>query len=157
MLSDLPYFNTATDFTDIDAAWDTWLQHYNKSVSGCVPQVNVRKSNAPMWFDSEVRHMSSKKNIVWKIAKASDLKEDWDKFKKIRNKLKSLLKKKYSCFVANLEKYQKVILKYSGPFLEIKRKVNHYLVKFKTILLALQTHKARRVCLTTILNLYLSK
>ena len=38
MLADLPYFNTATDVTDIDAAWDTWLQHYNTSVSECVPQ-----------------------------------------------------------------------------------------------------------------------
>ena len=37
LLSDLPYFNTATDVTNIDAAWDTWLQHYNKSVSECVP------------------------------------------------------------------------------------------------------------------------
>ena len=27
LLRDLPYFNTATDVTDIDAAWDTWLQH----------------------------------------------------------------------------------------------------------------------------------
>ena len=79
LLSDIPYFNTATDVTDIDAAWDTWLQHYNKSVSECVPQVNVRKSNAPPWFDSEVRHMSSTKNYVWKIAKTSDLKgTPWD-------------------------------------------------------------------------------
>ena len=44
LLSDLHYFNTATDVTDIDAAWDTWLQHNNKSVSECVPKVNVRKS-----------------------------------------------------------------------------------------------------------------
>ena len=107
LLSDLPYFNTATDVTNIDAAWDTWLQHYNKSVSECVQQVNVRKSNAPPWFDSEVRHMSSKKNNVWKIAKASDLKEDWDKFKKIRNKLKSVLRKKYRCFVDNLGEMSK--------------------------------------------------
>ena len=87
MLSNLPYFNTATDVTDIAAAWDTWLQHYNKSVSECVPQVSVRKTNAPPWFDSEVRHMSSKKN-VWEIAKASDLEEDWNRFKKVRNELK---------------------------------------------------------------------
>ena len=52
-----PYFNTATYVTDIDAAWDTWLQHYNKSVSECVPLVDVRKSDAPPRFDSEVRHM----------------------------------------------------------------------------------------------------
>ena len=76
LLSDLPYFNTATEVTNIDAAWDTWLQHHNRSVSECVPQVNVRKSNAPPWFDCEVRHVSSKKNNVGKIAKASDLKED---------------------------------------------------------------------------------
>ena len=52
LLSDLPYFNTATDVTDIDAAWDTWLQHYNTSLSECVPQVSVRESNASLWFDS---------------------------------------------------------------------------------------------------------
>ena len=98
-----------------------------------------------------------KKTNLWKIAKASDLKEDWDKFRKIRNKLKSVLRKKYRCFVDNLGEMLKVILKDSGLFLELKRKVNHYLVKFKTILLALRTIKARRVCLTTILNLYLSK
>ena len=34
-----------------------------------------------------------KKKNVWKIAKASDLKGDWDKFK-ARNKLKSVLRKK---------------------------------------------------------------
>ena len=87
LLSDLPYFNTATHVTDIDAAWDTWLQHYNKSVSECVPQVYVRKSNALRGSTPKL-YMSSKKNIVWKIAKASDLKEDWDKFKKIRNNFK---------------------------------------------------------------------
>ena len=76
LLSDLPHFKTATDVTDIDAAWDTWLQHYNKSVSECVPQVNVRKFNAHPWFDCEVRQMLSNKKNVWKIAKASDLKED---------------------------------------------------------------------------------
>ena len=54
LLSDLPYFNSATNATDIDVAWDTWLQHYNNSVSECVPQVNVRKSNVPPRFDSEV-------------------------------------------------------------------------------------------------------
>ena len=47
LLSDLPYFDTATEVTNIDAAWDTLLQHYNKSVSECVPQVNVRKSIRP--------------------------------------------------------------------------------------------------------------
>ena len=98
-----------------------------------------------------------KKKNLWKIAKASDLKEDWDKFRNTRNKLKSVLRKKYRCFVGNLGEMLKVILNDSGLFLEIKQKVNHYLVKFKTILLALRTLKARRVCLTTILNLYLSK
>ena len=66
LLSNLPYFNIATDVTDIYATWDTWLRHYNKSVSECVPQVNVRKSNALPWFDSEVRHMSSKKRMCVK-------------------------------------------------------------------------------------------
>ena len=42
------------------------------------------------------------KKDVWKIAKASDLREDWDKFKKARNKLKSVLKKKYRYFVDKL-------------------------------------------------------
>ena len=48
LLSDLPYFNTVTDVTDTGEAWDTWLQYNNKSVSQCVPQVSVQKSNAPL-------------------------------------------------------------------------------------------------------------
>ena len=44
---------------------------------------------------------------MWKIAKASDLKEDWGKFRKIRQKLKSVLRKKYRCFVDNFGEMQK--------------------------------------------------
>ena len=51
--------------------------------------------------------MSSKTKNVWKIAKVSDLKEDLYKFKKVRTKLKSVLRKEYRYFVDNLGEMSK--------------------------------------------------
>ena len=49
LLSNLPHFNSNVDVTDIYAAWDTSLHHYNKAVIECAPQVklHVRKCKAP--------------------------------------------------------------------------------------------------------------
>ena len=51
-----------TDSIDVDVAWVSWLQCYDEAVKACVPEITIRKSNLPLWFDSEVRLLKIKKN-----------------------------------------------------------------------------------------------
>ena len=59
--------------------------------------------------------------------------------------MKSVLREKHIYFADNLGEMLKSNSNRFWSFFRNKTKVKHYLVRFKTILLALQTHKVRRV------------
>ena len=50
-----------TDNIDVDLAWESWLQSYDDVVKACAPDITVRKSNLPPWFNSAVRCLKIKK------------------------------------------------------------------------------------------------
>lgn len=91
-----------TDCTDIDTAWSKWREAVESRIDKCVPQVEVKDSTAPPWFDSEIRHLFNLKTTIWKKAKKSNKPSHWAKFRKIRNELKSAMSRSYKEYIQNL-------------------------------------------------------
>ncbi|KAI8517823.1 hypothetical protein Bbelb_038400 [Branchiostoma belcheri] len=67
-----------------------------------VPSRKLKVSTSPPWIDGEVRNLQNKKRTAWKRAKRSDSPSHWEKFRKLRNKLKNLLSAKYNKYLVSL-------------------------------------------------------
>ena len=73
-----------TDKIDVDIAWLSWLQFYDDTVKACVPEITIRKSNLPPWFNSEVRRLKIKKKQAWTKATKFNRAHHWEKFRNVR-------------------------------------------------------------------------
>jgi hypothetical protein len=87
---------------DVHVAWSNWLSTVTDIVEQHVPKVLIRDNKFPEWFDKEVIHLRTKKNSAWRRARFNNTPESWSKFKKIRNNLVSLVRKKHAQFMCNL-------------------------------------------------------
>ena len=76
---------------DINSACSRWTNQFLKLINKFVPCCKVRNINSPPWIDGEVVHLSNKKDTAHRKAINKDTPEAWDKYKKLRNKLRNLI------------------------------------------------------------------
>ena len=79
---------------DVDSQWDYWKKMFNDIVGFHVPskKARVRKKTLP-WITRDIRVMMRARSFYYTKAKKSRRVEDWEQFKKIRNRLTSCLRR----------------------------------------------------------------
>ena len=79
---------------DVDSQWDYWKKMFNDIVGLHVPskKARVRKKTLP-WITRDIRVMMRARSFYYTKAKKSRRVEDWEQFKKIRNRLTSCLRR----------------------------------------------------------------
>lgn len=94
-----PLTSIVNDCTDVEHAWKLWLETVTNVVESCVPKLTIRDCTAPPWVDAEVRHLQQLKRTAWRNAKRNN---KWAKFRRVRNKLKSVTRMKQRQFLKGL-------------------------------------------------------
>ena len=55
----------------------------------------------PPRIDAEVRHLSNVKLTAWRMAKRDNSPTHWVKYRRLRNRLKTMVNNKYARFIEN--------------------------------------------------------
>ena len=83
------------DDVSIGCVWNNWKRVFFKAVHNNIPSRAIKsKGNVP-WITSEIRKLFHKRKRLWKEAKSIQLESDWNKYKVLRNKVKSELSKSF--------------------------------------------------------------
>ena len=93
-------FSEVCNAIDVNSSWSNFTHIFVSILDRNIPKVKVKDSTSPAWIDSEVRHLQKKKYTAWKRAKKSDSANHWAKFRKLRNRLKNLISRKYDDYIA---------------------------------------------------------
>ena len=111
-LDDVKYIDmlNQTDWMDIvttlplDEAADTFSEKLMEIVSKCVPIkiIKVRENDAP-WMTEEIRTFAAKKLRIHTIAKILNSAWCWNLFRRIRNDLTTLIRKRKEDYMSELE------------------------------------------------------
>ena len=88
----------------LNEACDLFTKVFMDFVNACIPRktIQVRQNDKP-WYDSFVRNFSRKRDRMKSIAMKSGKMGDWEKYKKLRNKVNNLKKQAKENFYTNLE------------------------------------------------------
>ena len=70
---------------------------YNK-----IPQITIRKGHSQAWVDHEALAQICKKDHALKAAKKHRTNDLWTKFKQIRNRLRNLMSRKHTDYIATM-------------------------------------------------------
>ncbi len=84
---------------DIDQICTSWTDTLTRLIKQYIPIIKIKKNNTPPWIDGDILKFSKKKEAARRKALRLDTAAAWTKFKKLRNKLKSLINKKYSAYI----------------------------------------------------------
>ena len=102
-LDSLSLTTTIESAPDVNSAWVSWLVQVEQAVKNNVPLIRLKSTNSPPWFDSECIDLSKKKDTAYrKACKKKTNISLWEKYKSLRNSLKSLLNLKHNQFICNL-------------------------------------------------------
>ena len=88
-------------------AWDFMLNQITSVIDDMCPikRMRIREGNEP-WLTNELREMILDKNRAWRSAKKSGSDEDWVKAKRLRNDIKTLLRRARADFIqSELERH----------------------------------------------------
>ncbi|XP_066270906.1 uncharacterized protein [Branchiostoma lanceolatum] len=107
---------------DVDPAWQSWHSTVSTAVDKFVPCRQLKDSTVPPWIDSDVRQLQNRKSTAWRKAKRTNSSSHWAKFRKLRNKLKNLLSKKYNTYLSSPSSTLKESPKQFWAFVRAKSK-----------------------------------
>ena len=84
------------DDVSIDCVWNNnYWKCLFKAVHNNIPSRAIKSKRNVPWITSEIRKLFHKRKRLWKKAKSTQLESDWNKYKVLRNKVKSELSKGY--------------------------------------------------------------
>lgn len=78
---------------NIDLQWNKWKNVFFGALNKNIPKIKFKPRRNVHWITSSIRRLLHKRKRLWKRAKVSQLQSDWDKYKIIRNKVKSEMNK----------------------------------------------------------------
>ena len=87
------------DCKDINVCCSYWTDTITKFVNKHIPKIKTKNSNTPPWIDGDVLNLSNRKETARRRANKVNTDQSWTKYKKLRNKLKSLTKSKYLNYI----------------------------------------------------------
>lgn len=80
---------------NIKQMWNKWKELFFAAVHNNIRKQHLNKKKNVPWLTSAIRRLFRKRKRLWKKAKFSQLKSDWDKYRQCRNKVKSELNKSH--------------------------------------------------------------
>ncbi len=87
---------------DLNICCSHWTDTLNYLVNKNIPKIKLRNSNTPPWIDGDVINLSNRKETARRRANSTNSEQSWNKYKKLRNKLKSLTKSKYLNYINDI-------------------------------------------------------
>ncbi len=84
---------------DIDQICTSWTDILTGFIKNHIPTIKIKNVNTPPWIDGDILKLSKKKENARQKALRLDTEANWNKLKKLRNQLKSLINKKYSDYI----------------------------------------------------------
>ena len=94
-LSHVSWDTILNDDVSIDCVWNNWKRVFFKAVHNNIQTRAIKSKRNVPWITSEIRKLFHKRKRLWKKAKSTQLESDWNKYKVLRNKVKSELGKSY--------------------------------------------------------------
>ena len=94
-LSHVSWDTILNDDVSIDCVWNNWKRVFFKAVHNNIPSRAIKSKRNVPWITSEIRKLFHKGRRLWKEAKSIQLESDWNKYKVLRNKVKSELSKSF--------------------------------------------------------------
>ncbi|XP_074606425.1 uncharacterized protein LOC141859465 [Acropora palmata] len=95
-LSHVSWDTILNDDVSIDCVWNNnYWKCLFKAVHNNIPSRAIKSKRNVPWITSEIRKLFHKRKRLWKKAKSTQLESDWNKYKVLRNKVKSELSKGY--------------------------------------------------------------
>ena len=90
------------DSNDIEGSWSRWKKSFLSRIEAFIPRRKPRKFVTPPWVDGEVLHAIRKKNTVRKKAIQRDSSLLWDKFRRLRQEVKYLVRAKRVSYLQDI-------------------------------------------------------
>ena len=82
--------------------WSEWFRLCSEAIDNYVPKYVVKDSSGAAWVDKELRQLQADILKKHRRAKPTDNTEDWENYRKIRNKVKSMCRSKHKLFIQDL-------------------------------------------------------
>ena len=101
-LSNIPWDAILNDNDTMEEVWLNWKSAFFKAVENNVPSKKITSRQNVPWITSDIHELFHKRKRLWKKAKSTQLDVDWNKYKSLRNKVKSELNKSYYQHVHSL-------------------------------------------------------
>lgn len=89
--------NTRID--NVSLACSTWTSKVIEIAKLFIPKIRLKNPNSPPWIDGEILLLSRKKERLRRKALQSNNPNTWAAYRRARNKLRSLVNKKYDHYV----------------------------------------------------------
>ena len=84
---------------DVNLCCTHWTDTLAKFIDKHIPKIKIKNSNTPPWIDGDVLNLSNHKESARRRANLVNTDQSWAKYKKLRNKLKTLTKSKYLNYI----------------------------------------------------------
>ena len=85
--------------SDISQACEQWTVTFREIIDKYIPRHKIKNINSPPWIDGDVLHLSNKKETAHRKAIKKNTPESWNKYKRLRNKLRNLVDFKYDKYI----------------------------------------------------------
>ena len=86
----------------VDSAWELWLSSFFACLKSSVPCCTVRKSNFYPWISAEIVKEIKKRDRLFRKCNSQPSVDRWEKYRKMRNRVKKLIHNSYRKFIWNL-------------------------------------------------------
>jgi exonuclease III len=80
-------------------AWTTTLVNL---INKCIPKITLKKDHTAPWIDLDVIKLLRKKDSALRTAKKHDTQNAWNKFTRLRNRLKNLISHKHKEYLTDI-------------------------------------------------------
>ena len=82
---------------DVNNAWNNVG---NSIITLYIPLFRLKNINSPPWIDGEVIALSKRKETARKKARRTDSPQAWASYKRLRNSLRTLTRRKYNEYIS---------------------------------------------------------
>jgi hypothetical protein len=91
--------NKISEETNINNKLSSWATTFKDLINLHVPKITLKNAHTPPWIDAQVIKGIRKKNSALKQAKKHDSQTLWNKFARIRNRIKNLISDKHKTYL----------------------------------------------------------
>jgi len=103
--TELQNHNLLTQLNDLataDSKWDYWKMTILGAINNNIRKITIKHNDTPPWMTKPLLQLIRRKNIALKRAKSLDSPDTWQKFKRVRNRVKNMIGYKQRSYLFTL-------------------------------------------------------